>query len=410
MGKLPTSTTEEFREQLLNPNRSYAITSVDDKPGEIAKVQKNIVLSYASDSTGCGHIRCVFPMTYLNSLFGKSKRFNIMIAPNNTMILQNDILLRTRSIFFQRTMSPNQIDLVKQYKSLQPKYAYMMKFDIDDFIWKGTEEGECIPEYNFGSGGITDDVRNAAIEIMNLMDLVCVSTDFLGEYIKSKGVKTKIITIPNTVPQYFWGNQKRKPIKEKIIKPKVIYSGSPTHYSNEKRLAGDWDNAWLEWILRNVKNNKIEFFCMGGLPFFFEEIKNKIKIIQWVNSYQYHLPIKNFRPDFGIAPLVPNFFNYSKSDLRAIEYYSVGALCIGSVFDTVKSPKCWNKEHAPSPYDNIFLKLQHNCSVKDIDELFWKYTEPDYFNDILAKQYKFLYDNSRYLESEKSVKRYTDIL
>jgi hypothetical protein len=307
-------------------------------------------------------------------------------------------------------MAPGHIDAVRQYKQLQSKYDYKMIWDCDDFIWKGPEEGECIPLYNFGGYTIGDDVRQAAIDIMNLMDIATISTDFLGEYLKTHGVHVPIKTVYNTIAQYFWGNQRKKFIKQKIEKPKVVYSGSPTHYYNEKRLVGDWENAWLEWILKNVKENKIEFFCLGGLPFFFEEIKHKIKIIQWINSYQYHLPIKNFKPDFGIAPLVPNFFNYSKSDIKAIEYYAVGALCIGTVFDNVKSPICWKKDHAPSPYDECFLKVQHNCTVKDIDNIFWEHTYPEKYNEVLKKQYNYLYDNGRYMESEKYINMMTNIL
>lgn len=398
MSKLPTSNLEQFKEHLRNPNTAFVIED-QEHVGEISKVQKNLVISYVSDSTGCGHIRNIFPMTYINSVFGKSGRFNIIISP--TMILQQDILMKTRSIFFQRTMAPGHIDAVKQYKQLQSKYGYKMIYDIDDFIWKGPDEGECIPAYNFGGYTIGDEVRKSSIDIMDMMDIVCASTDFLGDYIRTHGVnRAKVITVPNAISQYFWGNQRKKQIKQKIEKPKVIYSGSPTHYYNEKRLAGDWENAWLEWVLKNVKDNKIEFLCMGGLPFFFEEIKHKIKIVQWVNSYQYHLPIRNFKPDFGIAPLVPNYFNYSKSDIKHIEYCAVGALSIGTSFRNGK----------PSPYDNNFLKVYEDCTVKDIDDLFWAHTEPELYNDILKKQYNMLYDDGRYMESEKYLNRLTDIL
>jgi hypothetical protein len=396
--KLPTSNIEAFKEHLSNPNKPFQIAESEETPGQIMKVQKNIVLSYVSDSTGCGHIRNIFPMTYLNSVFGKSGRFNIVISP--AMIFQNDILMKTRSIFFQRTMAPGHIDAVRQYKSLQQKYGFKMLYDIDDFIWKGSDEGECVPAYNFGGYTIGDDVRQASIDIMNMMDLVCVSTDFLGEYIQKRGVKVPVKTVYNAISQYFWGNQRKKPIKEKIIKPKVIYTGSPTHYYNEKRLVGDWENAWLEWVLKNVKDNKIDFFCMGGLPFFFEEIKNKIKIIQWVNSYQYHLPIRNYKPDFGIAPLVPNYFNYSKSDIKHIEYCAVGAVSIGTTFTNGR----------PSPYDNNFANITDKSSVEDIDKLFWSLTEPEKYNEILNKQYKMLNETGRWLESDKYINMMADIL
>ena len=394
--QLPTSNYEVFRQHLLNPNKPFEPSTQE---GQIMKVQKNLVISYVSDSTGCGHIRNIFPMTYLNSIFGKTGRFNILISP--VMLFQHDILIRTRSIFFQRTMAPGQMQAIKMYKNNQQKYGYKMIYDIDDFIWDGPEEGESITDYNFGKQGISPDVQKSSLDIMNEMDIVCVSTDFLGQYIKDHGVtKPQIITVYNAVPQYFWGPHRKKGIKEKLNKPRVIYTGSPTHYNNQTRLKGDWDNAWTEWVIRNVEDKKIEFCCMGGLPFFFEGIKNKIKIIDWVNSYQYHLPIKDFRADIGIAPLVPNYFNYSKSDIKHIEYCSLGILSIGTVFTNGK----------PSPYDNNLLKVTNSCSVQDINNIIDEYTEPENYNRIIKQQYEMLDKTGRWLESEKYVKMLTDIL
>ena len=46
-------------------------------------------------------------------------------------------------------MAPERLEIVRRYKTIQQKLKYRMVFDIDDFIWKGDEEGEYIPEYNF---------------------------------------------------------------------------------------------------------------------------------------------------------------------------------------------------------------------------------------------------------------------
>jgi len=396
MANIPTCDLEGFRQQLYNPNTPF---ENKNQPSKIVKVRKNLVLSYVSDSTGCGHIRNVFPMNYLNSVFGKSGRFNILLSP--VMIFQHDILMRSRTIFFQRTMNPQHIPLINRYKQEQKKYGYKMVYDIDDFIWRGDRPGEEIPAYNFGSKGITDDVRTSSIEIMKMMDIVCVSTKFLGDYIAEKGVdKEKIKVVPNSVIRHFWGTQKPKLITEKIKKPRVIYSGSPTHYNNQEKLKGDWDNEWCEWVIKSVKKNKIDFMCMGGLPFFFDSIKDKIKIVNWVNSYMYHLPIKDFNPHFGVAPLVQNYFNYSKSDIKHIEYCAAGALSIGTIFTN----------DMPSPYDNNYVKVPDNVTVKQLDELFNEYTEPEKYNEIVQKQYQMLENEGRWLESQGFVKRLAEIL
>jgi hypothetical protein len=400
MNVIPTSNFEDFQKQLLNPNVEFKNTNQEIP---VQKIQKNLVLSFMSDNSGCGHIRNIFPMTYLNAIFGKTGRFNMILSP--VMIYQHDIMARSRSLFFQRTMDPRQIPIVKQYKELQKRYKYKMIYEIDDFVWKGDREGEEIPQYNFGRTNITDDVQKASIEIMNMMDTVCVTTEFLKDYIIKKGVvNPEIKILPNAVAQYFWGTQRKPKIKEAIKKPKVLWTGSPTHYHNQLKLLGDMETVWKDWIIKNVIDNKIEYYQMGGLPWFFEEIKDKIKIIPWVNSYTYHLPIKEIQPDISIGTLVPNFFNYSKSDLKAIESYAYEAIFIGSNWKGTKY------QEYPSPYDNCIVQLPYDASYKELDDLIWSSMEPEKYNNIIEQQYKILTKDNRWLESPNYVKLWTDIL
>jgi len=385
---LPTSEMEVFKEQLKNPNKDYK--DVKQKNNAIAKIQKHIVISVISDVTGCGHIRNIFPMNYLNSVFGKTGRFNLLLTPPGMFIFQPEILQRTRSIFLQRVMAPQQVHAIHQYKELQKKFQFKLIYDIDDFIWKGEETGEDIPEYNFGRKTISPEVQKASIEIMKLMDVVCVSTQFLGDYIASKGIlKDKIKVVHNTVSQAFWGSARKQPITKRITKPKVIWSASPTHWSDEHRMAGDMDNAWQEWVINSVIDGKIDFYQMGGLPWFFQPIKDKITVVPWLHSYQYHLAISNIHPDFGIAPLVPNYFNYSKSCIKYQEYCAVGAVGIGTYFTN----------NRPSPYDVCQVKVPDIITVPQIDELFNKLCEPEKYNEIVLNQYKQMMDSHWYTES-----------
>jgi len=402
VNKIPTSNIDEFRQHLLNPNKPFDCQEQNNT--EIMKLKKNLVVAYFSDSTGCGHIRALYPMNYLNAIYGKTGKFNILISP--TMIFQQDILMRTRAIFFQRTMNPGHVQAVKTYQENRAKFGYKMIYDIDDFIFSGPDEGESIPEYNFGKQNISPEVMKSCIEIMNMMDIVCVSTQFLGDYIKSHGVdKPEIKVIHNTIPQYFWGPNRKRPITSKIEKPRILWSGSPTHWNQQKRLKGDMENAWCEWIIKNITDNKIEFMQMGGLPFFFESIQKKpnFKYINWVNSYQYHLPIKTYRPDFMIGPLVPNYFNYSKSNIKAIEAYAAGALFIGSTW------KGTNYSKFPSPYDDCPVNIPYNISVDELNKTVWNLTKPENYNPIIQQQYKILDNEGRWLESEKFVKTFTNL-
>ena len=186
------------------------------------------------------------------------------------------------------------------------------------------------------------------------------------------------------------------------MKPKIIYTGSPTHYSNEQKLYGDWENpAWREFIIKNVKEDKISFTCMGGLPWFFEEIKDKIKVIGWLNSFQYHIGVMGEKADFSIMPLVPNWFNYCKSDLKHVENCAAKSLSIGSYFPEQKYK---------GPYENVPVKLPWNCSLKDIEQTIEYYSHPENYNKIIDQQTKWMDDDGRWLESPKWINNFLTVL
>jgi hypothetical protein len=143
---------------------------------------------------------------------------------------------------------------------------------------------------------------------------------------------------------------------------------------------------------------------MGGNnpPFFFKELlgRDNFHTIGWLNSYQYHLPIIDYSADFSIGPLVPNEFNYCKSDIKAIEAFASNSAFIGTVFTNGK----------PSPYDNVLIKCKDNCTEQDIDMIFERYTEPDFYNKVLKMQYEYLIKNGRYLETKESIRIFTSVL
>ena len=407
---------EEFEKQLKG---EVSVTPETEQPKQqVVQVQKNILLSYLSDSAGCGHIRNVFPMTYVNSVYAKTGQLLTMISP--VFIWQHDILLKTRAIFFQRQMSPMHYEIIKKYKEIQPQYKFKMVWDMDDFVWGRNEEQggtveDGVPSYNFGSYGIGPEIVENCVKIMKLMDTVTVSTQFLADYIKKNFGIEDVIVVPNAIPSYFWGNRRKAPIVNRLTKPRVIYTGSPTHYmnpiaprqpsphepngfpGNTKKKLGDFENAWLDWVIKSVNENKIEFICLGGLPYFFDCIKDKIKIINWVDSFNYHNTVINLRPDFGIMPLVKNNFNKAKSRIKEQELCSIGCVAIGSYFDDESN---WVNQ---GPYYDCLAKVPYKATVENIDAMFNELCEPKKYNEIVSKQYARMVDRGWYLESKEYI-------
>ena len=127
------------------------------------KVTKNIILSFPSDPTGCGHIRNIFPMMFLNSVFAKAGKIIPLVSP--VFVFQQDILARTKAIYFQRQMTPQHLSIITQYKNAQPSMKYKMIWEIDDFIWGHNEKQggnieDGVPSYNFGWNNISDEINH----------------------------------------------------------------------------------------------------------------------------------------------------------------------------------------------------------------------------------------------------------
>jgi len=403
------SNLKEFEEQL----KAAATKGVPGQPMTAGgptgtkqiKVQKNILISFVSDATGCGHIRNVFPMQFLNSIFAKQGMLNTIITP--FFLTQQELLARARMLFFQRQMTQQHYNTLSVYKKFQPNLKYTMAWDMDDMIWglneeQGGTKEHGVPTYNFGSKNITKEVKKWSIRVMELMDVCTFSTQFLADYAKNElKVKAPCVVVPNSVSQFFWGEDLRPmPTAEELKKPRVIYTGSPTHYHNQRKKLGDWDNAWRAWVTESVKEDKIHFICLGGLPWFFENIKDKIQIEQWVDSFRYHTLVKRCKAHIGVMPLVPNDFNYSKSDIKYIEHCADGVPAIGTVFENGK----------PSPYDDIELKVPNTCTVEDINKIVDELKDPEYYKSVRDTQRKKLDDDGRWLESIQYVNYWKNLL
>jgi len=396
-------TVADFEAKLKQQVGNLASVSNKTNQKEI-KIAKNLVVCFPSDFTGCGHIRCIYPTMFLNSIYGKSGKMICITAP--FYIKQTEILQRARTMYFQRHMTQQAFGMLSNYKQLQKELKYKMVWDMDDMIWGknellGGSKKTGVPSYNFGYKNIGDEVREYSVKIMNLMDTCTFSTQYLVDFVKEKfDPQTELKVVPNCVPQFFWGDRVREDKTEPIKKLKVLYTGSPTHYSNFSKALGDFDNAWRKWVIESVNNETIDFICMGGLPWFFESIKDKITVYSWVDSMRYHNFAKNVKADIGIMPLVPNDFNHAKSDIKYIEYCALSLPAIGTVFTNGK----------PSPYDNCELTVKDNCTVDDINEVVDKLRQPKYYNNIKNKQFKMLSEKGRWMESVEYVKLVTSVL
>lgn len=375
---------------------------------------KNLLLVNLRDQSGCSHYRARWSILYYAGF--DSLGYTPVICPIPTF--DGAWLARAKCILFQRPIGPEDVELVKRYKALQPKFGYKMVFEVDDQVFE--IDGQCIPEYNtaslrFNAKLFTENIH----KIIGMFDEIVVSTDYLkGAFEKVFDVHN-VRVVRNVVPRFLWSYPRKKHIEKDIEKPTVVYSGSPCHYRNPipaqppspqnpkgipalAPLKGDMDNAWCDWIIKNVREDKINFVVMGALPWFWEEIRQKIKFIPWVDCNSFPRQVMETNADFSFASLVNNVFNKCKSSLRFTESCAAGQVFLGTVFNDSKD----------SPYEEIneMCKVKEDATVSEIDEIFWNLCKKDNYNKVLDWQYDFINKGGFWLESDKHTDEWLQIV
>ena len=376
---------------------------------------KNIAIIYCRDTSGCSHVRLRYNAEYIN---GHEMGVIPVLMPYYTF--EPQYLAHAKTIIFQRPVQKVDIDLLTRYKELQPKFGYKLVGEFDDLIFPTGDAdpvNDSVPPYNPSHENVHK-AQNEMMDVMKktlpLLDLIVVSTDYLKKVTERVFNVNNVMVIKNVVPRYLWNFERKKNITEDLVKPRVIYSGSPTHYKQpipklqpgqnpnfpnghpgQPGDRGDWNTGLCDWVIKNVKENKIDFYVMGALPFFWEEIKDRIRFIPWADSHTFPRKFMEVHADFSIASIVDNPFNRAKSSLRFTEACACGCVFMGNIFTA----------NDDSPYREIHpdCKFTDKSSIEEIDEIFWKLCKKDKFNEVLNWQYNFINNSGCWLESTQHI-------
>lgn len=371
---------------------------------------KNIALIFCKDNSGCSHVRLRYNSEYIN---GHNMGVYPIVLPFPTF--DPGYLARTKALIFQRPISPMDIQIITRYKELQPRFNYKIVAEFDDLVFlTGEGKDDAVPSYNPGHDGFMSNIgqiMDVMKTILPMVDQVICSTPYLKKMVEKVFGHNNVKVVKNVVPRYLWNFERKKPIEEDLKKPVVIYSGSPTHFRTpiptlkpgqnpnfpnghpgQPGDKGDWNTALCDWVIKNVKEDKIDFVVVGSLPFFFEPIKNKITYVPWSDSHTFPRKFMELHADFSIASIVDNPFNRCKSSLRFTEACACGCVFIGDVF----------KANDDSPYREIYpeCKFFDTSSVDEIDTMFWKLCKKDKYNEVLNWQYDFINNSECWLESD----------
>lgn len=363
-------------------------------------MDKNLVLAISLEhgtGGGCWWHR----VAQISNYFNENPQFNTKVIETPVPIFDPNVLMRTKCVFIQRPFS--HMPWIRNYKELQPKYEnYSIVFDVDDqFTTFGNEPG--LPPYHPNATQPRDfnAIDRIIAEQLQYFDRGIVTTESLKKILVKKFEFLNVEIIPNASSRSLYNMPRKDFFRERPLcsipaakqhnrEPMPL---SPQMPAGQIGLRGDFDGAWVDWIVDKVTNNEIDFAQSAGHSYFFDCIAEKIQESPWFDVPNYIGYTCRIRPDIIFAPLDDNFFNKCKSSLRATQAFALGAILIASCFND-------------GPYEHIhpLCRVPSNPTKEQLNTIFnnvksnWK--------EIIEWQYDYINKHGEWLESIDHINKY----
>lgn len=287
-------------------------------------------VNYLADYSGCGHWRILWPEAVINA------RGDGMSQSTTAMVVDPRWYTGVKAVKVQRQASSAQLEFIKFLKKVQQEHDFKIIYEVDDVVFK-----EVIPDYNkFKFAFDTEEVRQNCIDIINLVDEVTVTCDFMKKLYVEKTGQKNITVIPNFVPNS-WMGQIYNPRKLEIAyeqnkrKPRILYTGSGAHYDVDNKVGGKDDLFQVRDFIRKTVN-KYQWIFVGAFPPQLVDLvqEKKIEFYPWQPLLRYPYFIANLNAQLMVAPLQVNDFNRAKSDIKFIEACTLGIPCLCQNMET----------------------------------------------------------------------------
>lgn len=327
-------------------------------------------INYYADFSGCGFWRMIWPEHVINA------HHKGVIHGTTMMVLDERYYQNTKSVRVQRQATESQLMFIKLLKDFKTRQNFKLIYEIDDIVFH-----EDIPDYNKFKTAFTDPkIRQCSQAIMQEVDEITVTCEFMKDYYISKTGNKNVTVIPNYPPKWWMGNYydtekiDKNYIKHKV-KPRIVYAASGAHFDVDNRVNQKDDfHHVCEVIAKTV--DKFQWVFIGAYPLPLTPLvrSGKIEFHNWQRLYEYPALLNSINANMFIAPLIDNTFNRAKSDLKYIE-----ACCYG-----------------------IPIACQDLCTYKDAPI---KFNTGDEMIDQISKTLKY---NSDYMRTSKEARQVAD--
>ncbi len=199
-----------------------------------------------------------------------------------------------------------------------------------------------IPDYNkFKFAFDTEEVRQNCVDIINMVDEVTVTCEFMKRLYTEKTGKKEITVIPNFVPngwmgQLFNPRKIEREFEQNKKKPRILYTGSGAHYDVDNKTGGKDDLSQVRDFIRKTVD-KYQWIFVGAFPPQLVDLvqQKKIEFYPWQTLLRYPYFIASLNAQLMVAPLQVNDFNRAKSDIKFIEACTLGITMFMSKYGNI---------------------------------------------------------------------------
>lgn len=276
------------------------------------------IYMWQADTSGCGHYRMSLPANSMQAQgLAKTKASKTLYVDQPYEV-----------IVAQRTTGKRQSEVF----NMVSESATLAVFEMDDDLFN-------IPEDNPSHDYYADPVVRSQLEgNLAVANLVTVSTEYLGKRM-AEYTDAPVVVLPNCVDTV---RLAKRPESEGVVS--VGWAGSGTHKADLEAAAVP---------LRRALNKSGAILKLAGADYRAIMRSERMEYSGWRDSVDEFYDLLDF--DIGIAPLVDNEFNRSKSPLKALEY---GARGIPTIASDVE-PYSKYIEHG---VDGFLVKYDHEWS------------------------------------------------
>ena len=315
------------------PDNTPAIPVQQQEPIQPKEATLPRYVNYLADYSGCGHWRILWPENAINAE-------GLGMSQSTTAMVTNPVWYTgVKCVKLQRQASAQQKEFVKFLKQVQQQHGFKIVYEVDDVVFR-----EVIPDYNkFKFAFDTEEVRQNCIDIINLVDEVTVTCDFMRRLYQEKTGQEKITVIPNFIPYGWMGHQYNEHIVKKAFnknkkKPRILYTGSGAHYDVDNKTGGKDDLSNVRDYIRKTVD-EFQWVFVGAFPPTLVDLvqQQKIEFYPWQSLQKYPNFIANLNAQLMVAPLEVNDFNKAKSDIKFIEACILGIPCLCQDMETYQT-------------------------------------------------------------------------